>query len=99
MTAPITSYVHGLIDGFVASGQANLKSAFADRLALWTVMTVLGLPIHDFPTVRGWFTDIAHAWATSHATPLCASVGRLPPPRSGRTPPCTWSVSGGNRTT
>ncbi len=61
MTAPITSYVHGLIDGFVASGQADLKSAFADRLALWTVMTVLGLPIHDFPTVRGWFTDIAHA--------------------------------------
>ena len=53
MSAPISAYVHGLIDGFVASGQTDLKSAFADRLALWTVMTILGLPIHDFPTVRG----------------------------------------------
>jgi len=61
MTAPITSYLQGLIDGFVARGQTDLKSAFADALSLWTVMTILGLPIHDFPTVRGWFTNIAHA--------------------------------------
>src|SRR6185312_13408224 len=59
MSAPISAYVHDLIDGFVAKGQADLKTAFADSLALWTVMTILGLPIHDFPTVRSWFTDIA----------------------------------------
>ena len=59
--APMAAYVHDLIDGFAARGQIDLKSAFADPLALWTVMTVPGLPIHDFPTVRGWFTDIAHA--------------------------------------
>jgi cytochrome P450 len=61
MAAPIAAYVHDLIDGFGARGQADLKTAFADRLALWTVMTVLGLPIDDFPTMRGWFTEIAHA--------------------------------------
>jgi cytochrome P450 len=61
MAAPIAAYVQDLIDGFAARGQIDLKSAFADPLALWTVMTVLGLPIDDFPTVRGWFTDIAHA--------------------------------------
>ena len=76
MIAPITSYVHGLIDGFVASGQADLKSAFADRLALWTVMTVLGLPIHDFPTVRGWFTDIAHALGNFTRNPAVRNRGR-----------------------
>ena len=61
MAAPIVAYGHDLIDAFSARGRADLKTAFADRLALWTVMKVLGLPIHDFPTVRGWFTDIAHA--------------------------------------
>jgi cytochrome P450 len=76
MAASITTYVHGLIDGFVASGQADLKSAFADRLALWTVMTVLGLPIHDFPTVRGWFTDIAHALGNFTRNPAVRNRGQ-----------------------
>src|SRR5260370_351962 len=61
MAAPIAAYVSHLIDAFAPKGQADLKSAFADPLPLWTVMTVLGLPIYDFSTVRGWFTDIAHA--------------------------------------
>src|SRR5258708_10240378 len=76
MTAPITSYVHGLIDGFLASGQTDLKSAFADALSLWTVMTILGLPIHDFPTVRGWFTDIAHALGNFTRDPEMRNHGR-----------------------
>jgi cytochrome P450 len=61
MRAPITAYVHRVIDQFAEQGQVDLKAAFADRLALWTVMTLLGLPIHDFAIIRGWFTDIAHA--------------------------------------
>jgi cytochrome P450 len=76
MIAPITSYVHGLIDGFVASGQTDLKSAFADALSLWTVMTILGLPIHDFSTVRGWFTDIAHALGNFTHDPDVRNHGR-----------------------
>jgi cytochrome P450 len=76
MADTITSYVHDLIDGFAAQGQVDLKSAFADRLALWTVMTVLGLPIHDFPTVRGWFTDIAHALGNFARDPEVRERGR-----------------------
>src|SRR5712692_8943877 len=45
MAAPIAAYVNDLIDAFVARGQADLKTEFADRLALWTAMTMLGLPI------------------------------------------------------
>ena len=76
MAASITSYVHDLIKGFARRGQADLKSAFADRLALWTVLTVLGLPIHDFPTVRGWFTDIAHALGNFARDPEVRERGR-----------------------
>ena len=61
LAAPLAAYVSHLIETFIARGQADLKTVFADRLSLWTVMTVLGLPIHDFSTVRGWFTDIAYA--------------------------------------
>jgi cytochrome P450 len=76
MAAPIVAYVHDLIDAFSARGRADLKTAFADRLALWTVMTVLGLPIHDFPTVRGWFTDIAHALGNFTHDPQIRERGR-----------------------
>jgi cytochrome P450 len=76
MSAPIATYVHDLIDGFAARGQIDLKSAFADPLALWTVMTVLGLPIHDFPTVRGWFTDIARALGNFARAPRDRGRGR-----------------------
>src|SRR5690348_187472 len=51
MAAPLAAYVSHLIDALSQRGEADLKSAFADPLALWTVMTMLGLPIHDFPTV------------------------------------------------
>ena len=76
MAASITTYVHALIDKFAMRGQADLKSAFADRLALWTVMTVLGLPIHDFPTVRSWFTDIAQSLGNFTRDPEVRERGR-----------------------
>src|SRR5579883_1427942 len=48
MAAAIAVQAHLLIDRFSEEGYVDLKAAFADRLALWTVMTMLGLPIHDF---------------------------------------------------
>jgi cytochrome P450 len=76
MAASITNYVHDLIDTFYEKGQADLKMAFADRLALWTVMTVLGLPIHGFSTVRGWFMDIAHSLGNFARDPEVRERGR-----------------------
>lgn len=61
MAEPIEAQARALIDQFSAAGHIDLKTAFADRLALWTVTTMLGIPIHDFATFRGWFTDIAAA--------------------------------------
>jgi cytochrome P450 len=76
MAASIATYVHDLVDGFYVRGQVDLKKAFADRLALWTVMTMLGLPIHDFSTVRDWFTDIAHALGNFARDPQVRECGR-----------------------
>lgn len=76
MAAPITAYVHDLIDGFVGKGLIDLKTAFADPLALWTVLRVLGLPLDDFSTVRGWFTDIAHALGNFAREPHVRECGR-----------------------
>jgi cytochrome P450 len=61
MAEAIAAQAHRLIDQISAAGQADLKTAFADQLALWAVTTMLGLPIHDFTTFRGWFTDIGNA--------------------------------------
>jgi cytochrome P450 len=61
MAQAIATQAHLLIDQFSGVGHVDLKTAFADRLALWTVMTMLGLPLYDFTTIRGWFTDMAHA--------------------------------------
>ena len=76
-----------MIDTFSERGQVDLKAAFADRLALWTLMTMLGLPIHDFPTIRGWFTALAHV--ASQFRPrsrVSASAGVLQPLLSERMP-------------
>jgi cytochrome P450 len=61
MADAIASQAHALIDALSAAGQADLKTGFADQLALRTVTSMLGLPIHDFAIFRGWFTDIGEA--------------------------------------
>src|SRR5260370_38199309 len=39
-------------------------------------MTMLGLPLHDFSTIRGWFTDIAHALGNFGHDPQVRRRGR-----------------------
>jgi cytochrome P450 len=63
MSATIEARAHALIDTFVESGEVDLAAAWADRLALETVMLILGLPIHDHALVRGWFSEIGIALA------------------------------------
>jgi cytochrome P450 len=57
--AKIERLAHGLIDSFVAAGEADLKRLFADKLALLSVTAVLGLPIHDEDEFRRWYADFA----------------------------------------
>ncbi len=76
MAQAIATQAHYLIDQFSGVGHVDLKTAFADRLALWAVMTMLGLPLHDFSTIRGWFTDIAHALGNFGHDPQVRRRGR-----------------------
>src|SRR5689334_324132 len=61
MADTIAAAAHAILDQLSAQGQGDLKTAFTDALALWTVMEMLGLPIHDFMLVRHWFTAIGAA--------------------------------------
>jgi cytochrome P450 len=63
MSTTIEARANALIDGFVGAGEVDLAAAWADQLALEVVMLILGLPIHDHATVRGWFTQIGLALA------------------------------------
>lgn len=81
MADKIAAAAHAIIDQFSARGQGDLKTAFADRLSLWTVMEMLGLPIHDFTQVRHWFTAISEALGNfSHDSQVRESGARLPQP-------------------
>ena len=61
MADRIAVAAHAIIDQFNAEGHGDLKTSFADQLALWTAMEMLGLPIEDFTQVRHWFTAISQA--------------------------------------
>lgn len=55
----IESLANDLVDSFIAQGSADLRSDFADKLALLMVTDALGLPIEDFDQFRGWYADFA----------------------------------------
>lgn len=52
MEAAITEHVGKLIDGFVADGRVELRSAFARRLPVLTILSLFGLPAEDEPVLR-----------------------------------------------
>lgn len=61
--AQLELLAESIINEFAEVGTANLKSAFADRLALLAVTHVLGLPLDDFTTMRGWYHTFAQSLA------------------------------------
>ncbi len=63
MSARIEARANALIDTFADSGEVDLAAAWADRLALETVMQMLGLPVDHPAQVRAWFTQIGLALA------------------------------------
>lgn len=52
MEASIAQAVDGLIDGFVTAGKVELRSAFARRLPVLTILSLFGLPANDEPVLR-----------------------------------------------
>ena len=54
----IERVVHGLIDGFVNDGRADLVSQFTFTFPLRVIAQVLGLPIQDFEQFHHWALDL-----------------------------------------
>jgi cytochrome P450 len=76
MAAVVEAEANRLIDRVVAAGQAELRAAFADPLALHSVTAMLGLPVHDFAVYRGWFSAIAAALGNFGKDPELRRQGR-----------------------
>jgi cytochrome P450 len=45
---------HELIDGFIGRGEVELRSEFADPLALFTICKLAGFPAEDRPIYMSW---------------------------------------------
>lgn len=65
-----------IITEFADAGSADLKSAFADRLALLAVTHVLGLPLDDFATMRNWYHAFAQSLANYTGDEAVRTAGR-----------------------
>jgi len=59
--AMIERITNRLIDAFIDAGEVDLAWEFSDKLSLYTVTGVLGLPIEDFARFRGWYDNFAVA--------------------------------------
>jgi cytochrome P450 len=59
----IEFHVTGLIDGFRHQGEADLRSAFAGRLPILSMLSLFGLPAADEGRMRGWYDAFEQALA------------------------------------
>jgi cytochrome P450 len=65
-----------LIDAFLARGEADLAAEFTNPLALYSVASVLGLPVEDHQLFRAWYDDFAAALANFPRDPDVRARGR-----------------------
>lgn len=63
LEAAITQHVDALIDEFQESGRAELRSAFAARLAILTMLSLFGIPTGREAALRGWYNSFESALA------------------------------------
>lgn len=59
MEGGVTQIADGLIDGFIADGEAEIVSAFCAPLPLTVIATALGFPLEDVPTIKAWSDAIS----------------------------------------
>jgi cytochrome P450 len=76
MTATVEGHARRLLETFEADGSADLIAQFADPLALVTVCAALGLPIDDFPTMRGWYNTFNAALGNFTDDPALEASGQ-----------------------
>ena len=63
LEAQIRSHTTGLIAEFTGAGEVELRSAFAARLPILTMLSLLGLPLEHEPSLRRWYDSFERALA------------------------------------
>lgn len=59
----IRAHTAGLIAGFSSACEVELRSAFAARLPILTMLSLLGLPLEHEPSLRSWYDSFERALA------------------------------------
>ncbi|MBI5963647.1 MAG: cytochrome P450 [Chloroflexi bacterium] len=65
-----------LIDHFIAGREIDLVRSFSDPMALYAVTSALGVTIHDFAQLRGWYDDFAAALSNFRHDPAVRERGQ-----------------------
>jgi len=76
METAIRQHCNELVDSFVDQGQVELRSAFACRLPIKTVLSLFGLPQEDEKILRGWYDSFEQALANFDWDPDIRAAGR-----------------------
>jgi cytochrome P450 len=63
LEARIRAHTTGLIAEFSGAGRVELRSAFAGRLPILTMLSLLGLPLEHEQSLRGWYDSFERALA------------------------------------
>ena len=75
-----TSLIDEITDQLIAElkerNEVDLNAAFADKLAILTVVATLGLDVNDIGTFRDWYDAFGGAIGNLHGDPDVATAGR-----------------------
>jgi cytochrome P450 len=79
METAIRDDVRGVLAAAVRAGGFDAADALAWTIPVWTVSRLLGLPVEDEPTLRGWLRAVIHRDAESDRLPdsARAAAGEL----------------------
>ncbi len=70
LEAEISNATRSLIAGFAAAGRVELRSAFASRLPIQTILLCFGLDIAAEPRLRAWYDSFEAALANFTGNPV-----------------------------
>lgn len=69
LEAAIEAAADELIEGFAATGEIELRAAFAGRLPIQVILTVFGLPLTSESRMRSWYDSFERALANFAGDP------------------------------
>lgn len=76
MEGRVRELARSLIEGIAPRGRADLRTDFATRLPILTILTAFGLPETEEPLLRRWYDTFEQALANFRADPAIRAAAR-----------------------